>query len=195
MKNKFYFFLWALFIMLIIAFVPIFILWSCYGCYFDVFLILWVSFILVGIPVCIYTNKKAMIYIKELLKYYKEHIVIRAKGGTIFINVDENVLLYKGKHISLNDVVEVILERNQTIIEKTGIGESILGGVLFGGTGAIAGAMVGKKQKTKEKHKVYIRTSSIFNAGMLLFLNESRAYRLYTTLKLFIENKQRGINQ
>ena len=125
----------------------------------------------------------------ENRKFVNESIKIKAKKGNVFINTNVQVLKYKKIKVNLQDVIEFQLVNNQTVVDKSGIGESIVGGMLFGGAGAIAGAMVGKKQKTKDNYKLFIRTKDVRNAGIVITLKIDNAYNLFETLKLVCTKK------
>jgi len=197
MKNKIQFYLNILSIVLFIAFVPMFILWACfvsnpYDYYVSIiFLCLWIPFLVVGLILYLLTFKTAnKFYIEYYLKAknyflnYNDSIRIKAKKGKVLINTVKQTFKYKKAEVKFNEIVEFQLVNNQTIVEKSGTGEAFVGGMLFGGSGAIAGAMVGKKQKIKDHYRVFIKTNNIKHAGIVVSLKVENAYNLFETLKL-----------
>lgn len=191
MKNKIVVLTNMFAVLLLIGFIPMFILWACFvGNPYDyytsiIFLCMWVPFLVVGLILFLLTLKQ----VKKIIDFYKDSIKIKAKCGQVLINTDSQFLKFKKVKISLQDIVEFQLVNNQTIVEKSGMGESIVGGMLFGGTGAIAGAMVGKKQKLKDNYRVFIKTKNVKHAGIVISLKVENAYNLFETLKLVTANQ------
>lgn len=187
-------------ILMLICVIPLFVLWAAFLSenthLSNIFLYIWLPLLIVGLVLFLVSFKElklVLIKIKgardENRKFVNESIKIKAKKGNVFINTNVQVLKYKKIKVNLQDVIEFQLVNNQTVVDKSGIGESIVGGMLFGGAGAIAGAMVGKKQKTKDNYKLFIRTKDVRNAGIVITLKIDNAYNLFETLKLVCTKK------
>lgn len=68
-----------------------------------------------------------------------------------------NMLINK-KLFSYDDLIDFeLIENGKTLVTKGGLGPAIAGGILFGGVGAIAGAVVGKKTTTEKINKMFVR--------------------------------------
>lgn len=181
-------------ILMFIGVIPLFILWigyssPGYGYLGTIFLCIWLPLLIVSIPLFILTYKQTIKFLNEHCQFSRESIKIKAKRGKVFINTNTQSFKFKKTHIKLQDIVEFQLVNNQTIVDKSGFSESLVGGMLFGGSGAIAGAMIGKKQKLKDNYKVFIKTKDIKNAGIVISLKVENAYNLFETLKLITTNK------
>lgn len=182
-------------IFMFIGVIPLFILWLVFsspdhGELGIIFLCIWLPLLAVAIPLYLLTYKQAIKILKENFKFSKESIKIKAKHGKVYINTNTQFLKFKKIEVKFQDIIEFQLVNNQTVIDKSGIGESIVGGMLFGGSGAIAGALVGKKQKIKDNYKVFIKTNNIKHAGIVITLKIDNAYNLFETLKLITIKKQ-----
>lgn len=188
MKNKLTVLVNALSILMIIGAIPLFVLWCVFINWGDsnIFLCIWSPLFAAGVLIFSLTIKKSIHIIKNFKSLVKECVKIKAKKGTVFINDKHRIFKYKKITISLDDILEYQLVNNQTVIQKSGVGESLVGGMLFGGSGAIAGAMVGKKQKLKDDFKVFIKTKNIQNAGIVISLKIDNAYKLYQSLNLLM---------
>ena len=189
MKKDFSILINLIAILMLVGVVPLFILWIVFveeegvGI---IFLCIWLPLLFVAIPLYLLTYKQVFEMFKERFQFSKESIKIKVKHGKVFINTNAQCLKFKKIQVQLKDIIEFQLVNNQTVIEKSGIGESIVGWMLFGGSGAIAGALVGKKQKVKDNYKVFIKTNDIKHAGIVITSNIDNAYNLFETLKLII---------
>lgn len=194
MKNKFMVFLNILANIFTLAFIPLFVLWLVFKSDADlsiIFLSLWLSMLITGLTLFLVTYKTSQQNSKmrrARREFLRESIKIKARHGKVIINTNANIFKFKKIQVHLSDIMEFQLVNNQAVINKSGIGESFVGGMLFGGTGAIAGAMVGKKQKVKDNYKVFIKTQDVKHAGIVVSLKIDNAYNLFETLKL-ITNK------
>lgn len=174
-------------ILFLISVIPLFVLWLVFFSEEEIaliFLYIWLPLLIVGLSLFIFTFKTVKDYFASRQKLLSECIKIKAKNGKVLINTQRQDFIYKKSQIKLDDIVEVQLVNNQTVIDKSGVGESFVGGMLFGGSGAIAGAMVGKKQKIKDNYKIFIKTKNIKHAGIVISLKIDNAYNLFETLKL-----------
>ena len=151
----------------------------------------WIHIFAIAIPSYVLTLLPIKKRHMEYKAFSNESIKVWAKRGIVLINTDKEILKYKKIKIGFQEIVECQMVNNQTIIEKSGVGESIVGGLLFGGTGAIAGAMVGKKQTTKDNYKIFIKTNNIMHAGLVIALKVENAYNLFETLKIIINNENK----
>lgn len=183
-------------IFLFVAVIPLFVLWLVFVDDYresaeiasNVFLCLWVPLLIVSFVLFTISFKEVKSVIQKRIEFLQDCVKIKSLKGRVLINTNLKVLKYRRVLVELQDIVEFQLVNNQTIVDKSGIGESIVGGMLFGGTGAIAGAMVGKKQKVKDGYKVFIKTVDVKNAGIVIALKIDQAYRLFETLKLVTKN-------
>lgn len=173
-------------LIMLIGVIPLFILWCVFAQYDDgnVFLFIWLPLLIVGLPLFLLSIRSTISSIKILLNDKKDWIVIKARNGKVLINENLKTFKYKKTLFSLDEIVEFQLVNNQSVLQTSGIGESIVGGMLFGGSGAIAGAMVGKKQKIKDDYKIFIKTKNVRNAGIVISLKIDNAYKLFETLNL-----------
>ena len=151
----------------------------------------WIPILAIAIPSYVLTLLPIKKRYMEYKAFSNESIKVWAKRGIVLINTHKEILKYKKIKIGFQEIVECQMVNNQTIIEKSGVGESIVGGLLFGGTGAIAGAMVGKKQTTKDNYKIFIKTNNIMHAGLVIALKVENAYNLFETLKIIINNENK----
>lgn len=168
--------------LMLLGVIPLFVLWLVF--HFKIFLCLWLPLLFVGLALFLSTIGHVAQIIKDKSTISANCIKIKANGGKVIINAVDKYFKFKKIAIILSDIVEFELVNNQTVIDKSGIGESFVGGMLFGGAGAIAGAMVGKKQKIKDRYKVFIKTKNIKHAGIVVELKVNNAYHLFETLKL-----------
>lgn len=199
MKNKLLTIANIISIIMLIAVIPLFIVWIInQGNTVGIFMIcFWVPMLAVGLTLFILTFKITKENCLRFYNYCKDRfgfdeegcIKIKAKSGKVLINTNEQILMYKKAKVKIDEITEFQLMNNQTVIEKSGAGEAFVGGVLFGGTGAMAGAMVGKKQKVKDDYKIFIETTNVMHAGIVISLKVENAYNLYKTLKLLKEKK------
>lgn len=181
-------------ILMFIGVIPLFILCLVFSSPLNgklgiIFLCIWLPLLVAAIPLYLLTRKQANKILKEYFTFSKESIKIKAKHGKVFINTNTQTFKFKKIKVQFQDIVEFQLVNNQTVIDKSGIGESLVGGMLFGGSGAIAGALVGKKQKVKDNYKVFIKTKNIKHAGIVITLKIDNAYNLFETLKLITKKK------
>lgn len=58
-----------------------------------------------------------------------------------------------------NDVIDYAITENGETISKGGLGSAVAGGILFGGVGAIAGGIVGKKKNKQVIQSMQLRIS------------------------------------
>jgi hypothetical protein len=83
------------------------------------------------------------------------------------------------------DILSIRMEINYNTVYKSGIAEALVGGVLFGGTGAIAGGMVGNKEKTSRNAIIYIETTDIVNAGITIKTSPEKGFEICKALEAF----------
>lgn len=78
-----------------------------------------------------------------------------------YISFDENHKLWKtvGYRIIFRyeDIVRYDLLEDGVSVTKGGLGSAAIGGVLFGGSGAVAGSIVGKKKTSREIHEFRLK--------------------------------------
>lgn len=93
------------------------------------------------------------------------------------------------KEYNLTDMTEFSFNRNDEVLYKSSMSAipMVAGGMLFGGLGALAGALIknnNQEIKVKEKYTLYIGTNDISNAGMVLECNKESMYQLAKTFEL-----------
>jgi hypothetical protein len=97
--------------------------------------------------------------------------------------------------INFKDITSAELLERDRIISKVSpsLGSAIAGGLLFGGTGAIAGSLAGKQYKSEQKTEYSIRVSTKlldFAGFQVLFRDPNDAIRLMKTLELIVMEKE-----
>lgn len=72
---------------------------------------------------------------------------------------DKNMnMIVNKKLFSYDDLIDFeLIENGKTLVTKGGLGTAIAGGILFGGAGAIIGAVAGKKTTTEKINKMFVR--------------------------------------
>lgn len=113
---------------------------------------------------------------RELRKKY--NLFIKSKKGKVCINTNTGVINYKSSTFKLNEITKYQLVKNEKILLSSGVGEAIVGGVLFGGTGAMAGAYVGKREKYVKECILYIETNNILYAGITIPVTEEAGFKI-----------------
>jgi|GEM_PF-6919216 len=86
---------------------------------------------------------------------------------------------------------EVIYSTSSSMIK------TLAGGVLFGGLGAVAGAIsdnTRQKATTKRIYWIELEINDIYNAGMLLQANDEGVLRFIKTLELYYEKNHADMN-
>lgn len=135
-----------------------------------------------GLGILIFVN-----YVYGEQKESKNTILIKAMPSTIKIDIENKTLKYKNINVKLENIVSYEVINNDEVIIKSGIGEAIAGGLLFGDVGAIAGAYAGKREVTKKSVKLFIETNDIRNAGFVIKLSLDNAYKFDKTYKLLMK--------
>lgn len=123
----------------------------------------------------------------ELLKQFSS-----TKTFGTHLTIDETNHLWKLDHSNIifryNEIISYELLEDGETITKGGLGSAIVGGVLFGGAGAIVGGAVGKKRTKQEitEYKIKIVTKNAFYPNLYIdFLitgkikSDSFSYKLY----------------
>lgn len=83
------------------------------------------------------------------------------------------------------------LVSNDEILISSGIGEAIVGGILFGGSGAIAGSYLGKRPKFRKKCILYIETNNIFYAGITIPVDEETGFKICKIFEVFLSKNKK----
>ncbi len=135
-----------------------------------------------GLGILIFVN-----YVYGEQKESKNTILIKAMPSNIKIDIENKTLKYKNINVKLENIVSYEVINNDEVIIKSGIGEAIAGGLLFGDVGAIAGAYAGKREVTKKSVKLFIETNDIRNAGFVIKLSLDNAYKFDKTYKLLMK--------
>lgn len=80
-----------------------------------------------------------------------------------YLEIDENNKLLRipcnifSPILKFSDIIDFELLENGNTISKGGLGNAVIGGVLFGGVGAIVGGTIGKKKTTQEITQLSIK--------------------------------------
>ena len=141
----------------------------------------------------------SIIVFTSILIYRKSHdkgpsfVRVKANSGSVFVDCKNNILTYKDCEINLAEIISYDLVDNSQKVLKSGFGEAVVGGVLFGGAGAIAGAYAGKREKVKEKCKFFIKTTNVQNAGIVINLSLDNGFKLYETIDLLIKRIKQNL--
>lgn len=124
------------------------------------------------------------------VKLEKEfNLFIKVKKWKVCINTNNGLIKYKSNIFNMNEILKYQLVKNESILVSSGVGEAIVGGVLFGGTGALAGAYVGKKEKYKKECILYIETDNIAYAGVTIPVTEVSGFKLCRVFELYTKKK------
>jgi len=89
--------------------------------------------------------------------------------------------------ILASHIKSVKMEVNHQVVYSSGIGEAIVGGVLFGGSGAIAGSIVGSRPKKSTKAVIYIETDLIQHSGIAIKTTQLKGYEICKVLEALID--------
>lgn len=136
-------------------------------------------FLIISFAYIIYSNFN---YIKENFD-----VVIKVIKGKVYINTKKYVIKYKSNTFRVEEILKYQLVKNEKILLSSGIGEAIIGGILFGGSGALAGAYAGKKEKYKEKCVLYIETNNPLYAGITIPVREESGFKICKTFDLMLK--------
>ena len=106
------------------------------------------------------------------------NVFIKTKKGKVCINTNDGAIKYKSNTFNIFEIEKYQLVKNEKILCSSGVGEAIVGGVLFGGTGAMAGAYVGKREKYVKECILYIETTNILYAGITIPVTEEAGFKI-----------------
>ena len=120
----------------------------------------------------------------------EQKIFIKAKRSYVEIDLEKKTIIYESNSIPFSEIISFDLYDSSQKIMKSGIPEAIAGGVLFGGSGAIAGAYVGKNEKIKEQTKFILKTYNPRCASLIINLDLDNGLKLFDTLDLLLNNKK-----
>lgn len=125
-----------------------------------------------GIKVCVDHTMEAGLYGNEMRQFTVEDVKERAKlrkkaqeetmkrvsdfqttkriGPLHFNDIDKKILIYdnlQNSIVSYEDIVSFEVMEDGETISSGGLGRALVGGVLFGGAGAVVGAVTAKRKK------------------------------------------------
>ena len=154
--------------------------------------------IMITIAVPLLVNGALVIVASIIIKKHKhlkkdsmeECVYFSAKGHNVVINPDKRTLKFGEALINIDDIVSYELADDSKIIVKSGFGEAVVGGLLFGSVGAAAGAYAGKREKFKENGKFFIKTKNVRYAGIVINMKLDDGYRLFETLELMTKDQK-----
>lgn len=102
---------------------------------------------------------------KDRIKGYKSDFNATTEiPGKMKINeTDQQILFIPNTVVSFKDIIGYeLLEDDETVVSG-GIGRAVVGGTLFGGSGAVVGAVTGKKTGTCSNLRIKVTLDSISN--------------------------------
>lgn len=166
----------------ILLFIGVFVS-GAFPCVIIAVIMLGLSFIAFWPLLILYLLLKDKVYSRE-----GDVLWFNAKPGKVYINTSTKIISYDHVEIKLCDIISYELRDMSQTILKSGLGEAAVGGLLFGGMGALAGAYAGKRIKHKEKCKLYIKCNDVLNAGVVIALSLDNGYRLYETIELLMKD-------
>lgn len=96
----------------------------------------------------------------------------------------------KQEVINVDDILSYELLENDSMVTSGGLGSAVVGGILFGGAGAVAGSVIGKKTTKKQIENVKIKLIlnninnpvvyiDLFNARKPINANDERYHEVY----------------
>lgn len=132
-------------------------------------------FIIAAIMISVFTFSKITFDVYMEKNY---NIFIKVKNGRVYINSNNGKIKYKSYLFNINEILKYQLVKNDIVLLSSGVGEAIVGGVLFGGTGAMAGAYVGKREKHVKECILYIETNNILYAGITIPVTEEAGFKI-----------------
>jgi uncharacterized membrane protein len=96
--------------------------------------------------------------------------------------------------VNFEDLISVELLEKDKVVSKVSnsIGNTVIGGALFGGLGAVAGSLAGKNyvNESKTEYSIRIITRNFeFSGVQVIFNDPSNAVRLLNTISLVIDPK------
>ena len=89
--------------------------------------------------------------------------------------------------INVSNIKLIKMEVNQQVVYNSGIAEAIVGGVLFGGSGAVAGSIVGSKPKYSSKAIIYIETDLIQHAGITITTSLQKGFEICKVIEALMK--------
>lgn len=99
-----------------------------------------------------------------LLKRGMEQFSITNKGGRLFIDEENNKFFFNGLDDNItnpihnfDDLLGYEIIQNEKSISKGGLGTALIGGLLFGGVGAIVGGVTGDRKTEEVVQKIQIK--------------------------------------
>lgn len=139
--------------------------------------------------------KSAISKVKGKRKNFKSsNIVIKGKKSKVIINIEESFIKYKKIVVKLEDILEIELLDKSKVVEKSGMQEAVIGGILFGSIGAVAGAYAGKGTKEIESYKIVLKTSDIFNSIVFIPASYENCVKIANTLFMLLRRSNTSIN-
>lgn len=141
-------------------------------------------FIIAAIMISVFTFSKITFDVYMEKNY---NIFIKVKNGRVYINSNNGKIKYKSYLFNINEILKYQLVKNDIVLLSSGVGEALVGGVLFGGTGALAGAYIGKKEKYKKECILYIETNNIAYAGVTIPVTDESGFKLCRVFDIYMK--------
>lgn len=110
-------------------------------------------------------NVDALHYNKSSSDSYEK----RAGGYLLVDNTNKNFKIKNGGYHTFGGLVSFELYENSAVLQKGGVGRALVGGALFGSTGAIVGAVTRKSQNVVDS--LYIRLTLKSGMEKITFIN------------------------
>jgi hypothetical protein len=103
--------------------------------------------------------------------------------------IDNKQIRFVKKNIVVNvlNIKSIKMEVNQQVVYSSGMTEAIVGGVLFGGSGAIAGSILGSKPKLTSKAIIYIETDLIQYAGLTIATTPQKGFEICKVIEALMK--------
>lgn len=137
----------------------------------------------------------------EICRVNQERLKIFQKTNdyTDYLEIDSNHQLWKtssAKNVvfSYSDILDFELLENGEAITKSGLGSAVVGGVLFGGVGAVVGSTVGKKQTKREitEYRIKITTNNLYYPSLYInFLTSGKVKEGSVLYNLNVDSAQK----
>jgi len=127
-----------------------------------------------------------LIITNKTTKWFKNSHMLH---NEIEYNLEHQQIRFVKKNIIIlaSHIKSVKMEINQQVVYSSGIGEAIVGGVLFGGSGAIAGSIVGSRPKASSKAMIFIETDLIPYSGIAIKTTQQKGFEICKVLEALMD--------
>lgn len=128
-----------------------------------------------------------------------EPVISKKVGRFMLVDETNKIVIFKvafSKYtLKFTDIIDYELIEDDSSVMKGAMGKSLVGGVLFGGVGAIVGS-TGKKttRPTVDKMQLIIRTNNIKNPNIIIDLINSQVKKSSSTYTYAFSEAQEAIS-